>query len=130
MDEVLLSYVQYAMFSFTMLLFCLYSRHRVICHSYYTQSSSLPLYFSVCFHAPHILFLYMIFLILSVSTHTSLLQSTQHKKSTTFTFFHSTLLFSWLPLHSTCIHRIMFLFIWLMSVYHTEMCQRGKETFI
>lgn len=117
------------MFSFTIPLFSLYSRHTVICHSYYTQSYSLPLvFFSLSLCPQNILFLYMIFLILSTSNRASSLQTTQHKKSTALTLSCSTLLFSWLTLHTTCIHCIMCLFIWLMSVYHTEMCQKGTET--
>ena len=112
--------VLFTMFSFTILLFCLYSRHIIICHSYYTQSSSLLLiFFSLSWCSYNIL--YMIFFSFLV------FKLAHHQKSTVFPLSYSTLLFSGAALKTTFIHCIMCLFIWLMSVYHTEMYQRGIE---
>lgn len=93
------------------------------------KALSYPLYFSVYVSLPGKIFIYPFvrffsFLMFQLMYH---LFSQPSKTKALLILYHSTMLFSWSTLFTTCSHCIMCLFIWWMSVCSYEMCQKETE---
>lgn len=87
--------------------------------------------FSVCFYSLQILFfLIWFFSFLVFQLIHNLFSQPNTQKSTTFTFFHSTLLFSWLTLHTTCIHCFMCLYSVNVCLPHLNVSKRKGDIYL